>query len=146
MNEGIGREEYVRLICNGYLVLGKPIPPEFWDEWDAICEAEAEARLNARVKAAEHALLEIPPDPLEVWGVMMDGSAFRLSQDRPATHEVWLAGTVPATGIFRHFELRRPDGEVLAQFEANVGQRALAVGDTLQVSLDAEQLVKFLVT
>ena len=138
MSEFIGREEYVRLICNGYLILGKPIPEEFWDEWDVI-----QAK-TARDKKAEERLLEIPPEPMEVWAIMENGLEFRLSQDKPATTTVTLTAIVPVTGMFRYFQLRRATGVVLAQFDGNMTTKALLSGDSLHLSLDAAQVLRLL--
>jgi hypothetical protein len=138
VRHGIGREEYVRLICNGYLIMGKPIPEQFWDEWDAICAKQAEER------SAEQRLLEIPPDPLEVWAFMEDGGKFMLTPTGPATNTVILGANVPYTGVLRYFRLQRPDGTLLAQFDGDMNTRALLAGDSLLLQLDAEQMLKFL--
>jgi hypothetical protein len=137
--EGLSREEYVTIICRGYLVIGKPIPEEFWDEWEAICAKEAAP------KTPEERLLEIPPEPLEVWAVMVGGGTFRLLATKPASNGfITLEARCPMTGMVDHCALMRPDGTVLAQIPFSNPVSALVAGDSLHVTLDAEQMVKYL--
>lgn len=139
---GLSREEYVRIICRGYLVNGTPIPEEFWDEWDAIVAKEA------RDKPMIDRLLEIEPQPMGVVAIMHDGTEFLLHPKEPAGISsqsfITLTGDVPVTGLFKWFQLRRPDGTVLAQFDGNVANVALVQGDSLHCTLDAEAMVKLL--
>jgi hypothetical protein len=140
MNDGIGREEYVRLLCRGYLIIGKPIPEEFWDEWEEILAKDA-----ALVPpSAGEKLLELAPDPLEVWAVLKDGSQFELTRSKPSIgNHVTLEGTSPYTGIVDHCVLQRPDGTLLAKFNiSNVN--TVVAGDSLHVTLDATQMLKML--
>jgi hypothetical protein len=133
---GIGRENYVRIICNGYLILGKPIPEEFWDEWEAIQAKE-------RIKSADELLLEIPPDPMEVWVVLKDGNEFQVLPDGPANGgSIKLSATTPYTGEVDHGRLQRPDGTLLAKFD--VFCNAMVAGDTLTVMLDSSQMLNLL--
>jgi len=132
---GLSREEYVTIICQGYLVLGRPIPAEFWDEWDAI---------SAR-KASADRLLEIPPQPMQVWAMMRGGSEFPLTATGPASKgSIVLDAKAPLTGIFLNFQLRRADGTLLAEFDGDIAGCALVAGDVLSLTLDAEAMVKML--
>jgi hypothetical protein len=140
-SDPLGRENYVRLICNGYLVLGKPIPPEFWDEWEALCAKQAPPT------SAEDLLLQLPPEPMAVFAVMHDESEFLLTPAGPSKDgHITLTGTVLHTGFFKFFRLQRPDGTILAQFDGNIPNVALVQGDSLHCTLDAEAMVKLLLT
>jgi hypothetical protein len=137
-SDPLGRENYVRLICNGYLAMGRPIPPEFWDEYEAIYAKD-------RIKSAEDRLLEITPEPMAVVAVMHSGREFLLQPQGPSTGAmITLSGTAPETGLFWYFQLRKADGTVLAQFDGNVANVALVQGDSLHCTLDAEAMVKLL--
>lgn len=140
MTDGIGREQYVRLLCNGYLVIGKPIPEEFWDELEEILAKDAAA---APPTPAER-LLELPAEPLEVWAVLMNGLRFQVTRSKPSTGDfVTLEGTSPYTGVVDHCVLQRPDGTLLARFNiSNVS--AIVAGDSLSVTLDAAQMLSLL--
>jgi hypothetical protein len=138
-SDPLGRENYVRLICNGYLVMGRPIPPEFWDEWEALQPKLGE-------KSFEDKLLEITPEPMEVWAVMVGGGTFQLTAPNPAKNGyITLEAMSPMTGMVDYCRLIRADGTVLAQFPVQ-GVSALVKGDHLHVTLDAEAMVKLLLT
>jgi hypothetical protein len=138
--EGLSREEYVTLICRGYLVMDRPVPEEFWDEWEAICAKQAEP------KTAADLLLEIPPEPMTVWAVMHDGTDFPLYPDGPSKNGyIKLTATVPTTGLFWYFQLRKANGLLLAQFDGSIADKALVAGDSLSCMLDADAMVKLLV-
>lgn len=137
---GIGREEYVRLLCNGYLIIGKPIPEEFWDEWE-----EIQAKDGVLTQAeADRKLIELPTDPLEVWVVLKDGNEFQVLPTGPAKGgEITLSATTPFTGTVDHGRLQRPDGTLLVTF--HIFCNAMTAGDTVSVMLDSAQMLKFLV-
>jgi hypothetical protein len=138
--EGLSREEYVTLICRGYLVMDRPVPEEFWDEWEAICAKEA------LPKTAADRLLEIPPEPMSVWAVMHDGTDFQLHPDGPSKDGyITLMAAVPVTGLFWYFQLRKANGMLLAQFDGQIADKALVAGDSLHCTLDADAMVKLLV-
>jgi hypothetical protein len=133
----LGRENYVRLVCEGYLALGKPIPEEFWDEYEAIYAKEREA------KTPEDRLLEITPEPMEVWAVMRGGGTFRLAATKPAQNGILtLEAVSPMTGMVDYCRLQKPDGTELAHIIVNCN--ALVAGDSLHVTLDASTMLSYL--
>jgi hypothetical protein len=118
--------------------MGRPVPPEFWDEYEAIYAKD-------RVQSAEDRLLEIPPEPMMVVAVMHSGKEFLLQPAGPSKGGyITLTGVVPETGLFWYFQLRKADGTTLAQFDGNVANVALVQGDSLHCTLDAEAMVKLL--
>lgn len=137
----LGRENYVRLLCNGYLILGKPIPQEFWDEWEEILAKDAAAVGDG--PSAEDQLLKFAPEPLEVWAVMEGGAKFKLDAPNPSKDGYITLETIsPITGIVDHCILQRMDGTLLAHF--NINTVTLLAGDHLHVTLDAAQMLKLL--
>jgi hypothetical protein len=135
---GIGREEYVRLLCNGYLIIGKPIPEEFWDEWEVIQAKDGEMTQAE----ADRRVVELPTDPLEVWVVLKDGNEFQVLPDGPANGgSIKLSATTPFTGEIDYGRIQRTDGTLLAKFQ--IFCNAMVAGDTVSVMLDSAQMLKF---
>lgn len=131
----------MRLVCEGYIALGRPIPEEFWDEWDAICEKD---RAAAEAQTAEEKLLEIPPEPMEVWCIT-DRGDFKMEPDGPAVNgQIKLHYTsMPWACTVKHYELRK-DGVLLAEFQAQMSNTALVAGDSLTLTMDAPLMLSLL--
>jgi hypothetical protein len=151
--EYLNREEYVRIIATGYLALGKPVPEELWDEWEAILEAY----LAAEEQRDKDLLRNIPDvGPLEVWAVC-DGGDILLSAKGPASNgEIVMEATnVTVGGRVNHIELCKrhafnmlgfgagKKGELVCEMPIQMNA-LLVAGDTLTVTLNGADVANVL--
>jgi len=127
----------VRLVCEGYLALGRAVPEQFWDEWDAICEKDRE-------QTDEEKLLAIEPEAMEVWCIT-DRGDFQLTPSGPAVNgSIKLEyHSIPWACTVKHYELRK-DGVLMSEFNATMPNTSMFAGDSLTLTMDGPLMVHLL--
>jgi hypothetical protein len=153
MTEPLDREEYVRIIATGYLALGKPVPEELWDEWEAILEAY----LAAEEQRDKDVLRNIPDvGPLEVWAVCDCGDILLEAKGPASDGKIVMEATnVLLSGSVKHIELRKrhpysmlgfgagKKGELVCEMQIQMNA-PLVSGDTLTVTLNGADVANAL--